>query len=427
MRRNSNTLNQLESIRESQINSAPTNSVDITNLPSIGQELLDRQQRLAFIRQQREIALGHISPPSNTNVHSTASTLTEGDTTITVNSTLNSEIITVETITPQQALQPNFFLQDPSARTTWVVSLPEDRFSWDEGRTQIQEKIMLSDEQMNLIQDVTIREMAELLNQALVNMGPVPVDFYARLADTLPYLFNLQNLNITVFTILTLFQVQYLTGILRRLTSGDMQLMYINTVTFLRYFRPLLIPYTNVIVWARYSLVGVDSLHSWIVGNLNRAIQNLNFRNNRVVEFPWVNRVVVIDQIRQQALDRLNQVRLSAQRRWSWGVRAFCGFGLSSFLFYLLAQLVRNPSQVFGLISSFFKQFGIIFSPEKLAQIFQQLYAALFSSPTNPEIIIEGISPRMAEVFARMLDSYSFDSFDIRLAEVLSILETFFY
>jgi hypothetical protein len=379
----------LTTLREWQASTISKNVPDLNALPDVSQEIAARNEHI-LLETRRQLLVS--DAPS----------------------------VSVENIaTPQDILAESFFA--PTLESSSLTNFETERIERGSNCSAIQNVVTVDPEQYNLIRRVGNRELTNILNETVAHMSPVSDGFINQLNEVIPYLFTLENLNITVVTVLGLFQVTHLVNIMTSLISAEGTHISSDIKKFITFFRPILLPYTNVVVWARYTFLGVNSLHNWVISCLNQSILMQNLLANSIGRFSWMPYLINLENARDAILSTFQNFQVFVSQNRSFIINLFLG-GIGSVLVLFTFQLVNNPTGSVKYLIQLFQHLGFFPSTEKALLFIKEVVSPVFLSflyKTTQEIF--------KKQYDRVISNYDSDQVDRRIDDLLFFLESLLY
>jgi len=134
--------------------------------------------------------------------------------------------------------------------------------------------LLLHQEKAILLQEHVYSELAIVLHNATLNIQEIPVSFLTQLWTSAPLLISANTVSLTLVTVLSVFQVHYLTQILAVMLEGESPLsLNLKTKTFFDLLKPAILRFSNLFIWAKTFFIGKQSLYIWVVTALQETIQ----------------------------------------------------------------------------------------------------------------------------------------------------------
>jgi len=369
---------------------------------------------------------------------------------------------------PEHLLESSFFdvnQKDLNPLTEFISvgescnEASEDSIVFD-SLLELRNELLLNQEQLILLNNYSTNYLARLLQEATLNSNVVSTDFFVQVINSLPLLFTSNNLTLTVASVFSMFHLKHLALILGHLQeSVTFEDLKVRVKIFLRFFRPLLVPFSNVLVWTKLSFIGNNSLSSWIINVLHTSIQMyvspLNSLPDRLIFSSFnLNPVTSVVNFSPHFVSFWYKVNNIIQngakylavipaRTWFFSVTILLGTGISSLAIYLLIQIVKNPDKALNFLKLYLERLGIPISSGEIVNYILSIlksqlvqYMEQNNFPTSSDELITFFVTEIKKKASNYVENYLEDlisshyaceSVDKRVKEVLDILEDFFY
>jgi hypothetical protein len=198
----------------------------------------------------------------------------------------------------------------------------------------------------------------------------------------------------------------------------------------------VLVPFTNILVWAKLSFTGVNSVHSWIIsglrGTLNLYSVNVKAFSDRIVLISknGISKEILFSPsknsfssfyfktltfVNEVVLYSSQQIVLVPMRTWIIFGATLMGAGVTSFFVYLIIKFVKHPDIFFAVVKPILKYFKLPTSSEEVMDLVitqlkqkgrtyvQESLEKFFSKYFDPENV-----DKRAENFVSVLEEFFF-------------------
>jgi hypothetical protein len=341
----------------------------------------------------------------------------------------DSQNISSAEITPQEVLPQNFFNPEigPINRLLDSINISDQRMAEgivsDNFSNNVSGILHWDMEYTNALENTISREFLIFLNENVEHIEPIESGVFNNLFDSLVSLFNFQHLELTITYFFAIFPPLFLLNIIYRLSNGGPDIIYIRFVSFLVFFRPMLLRFTNVRVWARFNFLGPRSLYEFFIGILRSA--SFSFRSFRPFQFSFniLDRLPEFNRILSDGNTRIRELVRTATEvdnmRFSWSLfRYVC---VTTSLGLIIYQWGQNPTAVILFVNALLRKVGLFFDFE----VISGMLSALLKTPqSNPNTHSPNIS--LGQYLNELFQSYPCFGFEERLLVVLEILKDFF-
>jgi len=172
---------------------------------------------------------------------------------------------------------------------------------------------------MDVIENATAREFLIFLNNNVENIRPIHSSVFNSLFEALLAFFNFHHMELTITAFFAILPPIFLYNIIYRLSSGDRDVVYVRFVSFLEFFCPILLKFTNVRIWARFNFMGLHSIHVFFLNILRSGSFPLSIPSQFF--FNILDRLPAFDRILADGNAKIDEVVRTA--RIAGNIRAY--------------------------------------------------------------------------------------------------------